>query len=96
MGAASLRTAAQDVGAIFTVDGPRGPRHKVKPGAVFLALLAGSPVVPVRVVMERRWILWRAWDKFQVPWPFSRCTIVFFNELGILSLKQFFNAFLFI
>lgn len=67
----------QDVGAIFTVDGPRGPRHKVKPGAVFLALLAGSPVVPVRVVMEHRWILRRAWDKFQVPWPFSRCTIVY-------------------
>lgn len=65
------------VGAIFTVDGPRGPRHKVKPGAVFLANLAGSPVVPVRAVMERATVFHKAWDKFQLPWPFSRCTVVY-------------------
>ena len=68
---------AHDLGVIFTVDGPRGPRHKVKPGAVFLANLAGSPVVPVRVVMERAKIFHKAWDKFQLPLPFSRCTIIY-------------------
>jgi lysophospholipid acyltransferase (LPLAT)-like uncharacterized protein len=77
----------QGVGIIFTVDGPRGPRHKVKPGAVFLASHAGSPIVPVRVVMSRAKVFHRAWDKFQLPWPFSRCTIiygdpVFLPELG--------------
>lgn len=64
-------------GVIFTVDGPRGPRHRVKPGAVFLAGLAGSPIVPVRVRMERVKIFHKAWDKFQLPWPFSRCTVVY-------------------
>lgn len=77
----------QGVGIIFTVDGPRGPRHKVKPGAVFLARHAGSPIVPVRAVMSRAKVFHRAWDKFQLPWPFSRCTIiygdpVFLPELG--------------
>ena len=77
----------QGVGIIFTVDGPRGPRHKVKPGAVFLAGHAGSPIVPVRAVMSRAKVFHRAWDKFQLPWPFSRCTIiygdpVFLPELG--------------
>ncbi len=67
----------QGVGVIFTVDGPRGPRHKVKPGAVFLANLAGSPVVPVRAVMERAKVFHKAWDKFQLPWPFSRCVITY-------------------
>lgn len=71
------------VGAIFTVDGPRGPRHKIKPGAIFLALHAGVPVIPVRVVMERSWIAKRAWDKFQVPWPFSRCTIIYGDPVDI-------------
>ena len=66
-----------DLGVIFTVDGPRGPRHKVKPGAVFLANLAGSPVVPVRVTMERAKIFHKAWDRFQLPWPFSRCVITY-------------------
>ncbi len=67
----------QGVGVIFTVDGPRGPRHKVKPGALFLARHAGSPIVPVRVVMSRAKVFHRAWDKFQLPWPFSRCTIIY-------------------
>lgn len=67
----------QGVGVIFTVDGPRGPRHKVKPGAVFLANHAGSPIVPVRAVMSRAKIFHRAWDKFQLPWPFSKCTIIY-------------------
>lgn len=67
----------QGVGVIFTVDGPRGPRHKVKPGALFLARHAGSPIVPVRVVMSRSKVFHRAWDKFQLPWPFSKCTIIY-------------------
>lgn len=67
----------QGVGIIFTVDGPRGPRHKVKPGAIFLANHAGSPIVPVRAAMSRAKIFHRAWDKFQLPWPFSKCTITY-------------------
>ncbi len=67
----------QGVGVIFTVDGPRGPRHKVKPGAIFLARHAGSPIVPVRAVMSRTKVFHRAWDKFQLPWPFSKCTIIY-------------------
>lgn len=66
-----------DVGAIFTVDGPRGPRHRVKPGAVFLAAQIGSPIVPVRAVMDRPYIFEKAWDKFQLPRLFSRCRIIY-------------------
>ncbi len=64
-------------GVIFTVDGPRGPRHQVKPGAIFLAEHAGSPIIPVRVIMEKSMIFQKAWDKFQLPWLFSRCSIIY-------------------
>ena len=74
------------VGIIFTVDGPRGPRHKVKPGAVFLANHAGSPIVPVRAVMSRAKIFHRAWDKFQLPWPFSKCTIIYGDPVVLPDL----------
>lgn len=73
----------QGVGVIFTVDGPRGPRHKVKPGAIFLAQRAGSPIVPVRVLMSRSKKFQRAWDKFQLPWPFSQCTIIYGDPLTL-------------
>jgi lysophospholipid acyltransferase (LPLAT)-like uncharacterized protein len=76
----------QGVGVIFTVDGPRGPRHKVKPGAVFLARLAGSPIVPVRAVMSRAKIFHRAWDKFQLPLPFSKCTIIYGDPVIVPDL----------
>ncbi len=60
-----------------TVDGPRGPRHKVKDGAIFLAKQAEAFIVPVRVHMERAKIFHRSWDKFQLPLPFSRLTIYY-------------------
>lgn len=75
--AAARQMKRHGVGAIFTVDGPRGPRHKVKSGIIYLAVRADSPIVPVRAIMERRWIFHKAWDKFQLPWPFSRCRIVY-------------------
>jgi lysophospholipid acyltransferase (LPLAT)-like uncharacterized protein len=60
-----------------TVDGPRGPRHKVKPGAIFLAQRAQAPIVPIRIFMERAKVFERAWDRFQLPLPFSRVRVVF-------------------
>lgn len=55
----------------LTVDGPRGPRHIAKPGAVILAFRASASVVPIRVFIKsgKRFA---SWDRFQLPWPFSR------------------------
>lgn len=60
-----------------TVDGPRGPRHRAKEGALFLAHRANAHVVPVRIFMERVKVFERAWDKFQLPLPGSRVHVVY-------------------
>jgi len=60
-----------------TVDGPRGPRHEVKDGVLLLAHKAGALIVPARVRPDRCWTFARAWDRFELPKPFSRCKIVF-------------------
>lgn len=57
--------------AVFTVDGPRGPRYVVKPGAVLLARNTGVPVVAFHIALERAWVL-RSWDALMIPKPFSR------------------------
>lgn len=62
---------------VFTVDGPRGPRHKVKEGAVYLAAKSGSPLVPIRVFMSRTYVFRKAWDRFQLPLPGARCRAVY-------------------
>jgi len=55
----------------ITVDGPVGPRHVVKPGAIEIARLTGAPLVPVAVGTRRPWVA-SSWDAFQVPRPFAR------------------------
>ena len=57
-----------------TPDGPRGPRHEVKPGAVFLAAATGFPILPATVSYERYW-QFGSWDRFILPRPFTRAIV---------------------
>lgn len=68
---------------VITVDGPRGPRHQAKEGAIHLAAKTGAHIMPVRVYMDRAVVFQKAWDKFQLPWPFSKCLIVFGESYAI-------------
>lgn len=63
--------------AVITVDGPKGPRHKPKEGAIYIASKIGGLIVPVRLVMHTRFVFTKSWDRFQLPLPFSRVTIHF-------------------
>lgn len=60
----------------ITVDGPRGPRHMVKQGAIILAHRTPAHIVPVRLFYQRAKVF-RSWDRFQLPWLFSKVAIVF-------------------
>lgn len=60
----------------FAVDGPRGPRHVAKPGAVMLAGMVGAWVVPVGAAARRHWEL-GSWDRMQIPRPFSSGWVVY-------------------
>ncbi len=60
----------------FTLDGPRGPRHKVKPGPVALARSSGVPMTMFHAAVDRAWVL-NTWDKLMVPKPFSRVLLRF-------------------
>jgi lysophospholipid acyltransferase (LPLAT)-like uncharacterized protein len=57
--------------AIFTIDGPRGPRFVAKPGPVLLAKKTGAPLSCFYIAVERAWIL-NSWDLMIIPKPFSR------------------------
>jgi lysophospholipid acyltransferase (LPLAT)-like uncharacterized protein len=53
-----------------TVDGPIGPRHKVKPGAIYLAKMANTEIVPA--FTRFKWFVrFKSWDKFLLPLPFA-------------------------
>lgn len=56
---------------LITPDGPRGPAHQAKPGAVVAAQRAGVPLILVRMKASRSRTFERSWDKFQLPKLFA-------------------------
>jgi lysophospholipid acyltransferase (LPLAT)-like uncharacterized protein len=67
-----LRRALDDGWTVaFTLDGPRGPRYKVKPGPVALARSSGVPLTMFHIAVDRAWVL-NTWDRLMIPKPFSR------------------------
>jgi lysophospholipid acyltransferase (LPLAT)-like uncharacterized protein len=79
-GAAGLRALVGEVrggaDAAFAVDGPRGPLHRVKPGAILAAQQGGAQVVPITTRASRAWTFDKAWDKYLLPKPFAKVEIV--------------------
>jgi|GEM_PF-1312063 lysophospholipid acyltransferase (LPLAT)-like uncharacterized protein len=57
--------------AAFAVDGPRGPREIVKPGALFVAQKSGCALVPIATASRRKWNL-GIWDRHEIPIPFTK------------------------
>ncbi len=72
-----LRRALEEGWTVaFTIDGPRGPRYKVKPGPVALARSSGVPMSVFHMAVDRAWVL-NTWDRLLIPKPFSRVLMRF-------------------
>jgi len=72
-----LRRALEDGWTVaFSLDGPRGPRYKVKPGPVALARSAGVSMTMFHMAVDRAWVL-KTWDRLMIPRPFSRVLMRF-------------------
>lgn len=55
----------------ITPDGPRGPKYKVKPGALKVAEKSGETVMILRIA-PKRYYAFKSWDRFILPLPFTR------------------------
>ena len=72
---AIVRRLLRGEDAAFALDGPKGPRFAVMPGARAAARLASGVLVPMGSAAPRSLVLERAWDQFRVPLPFSRVAV---------------------
>jgi lysophospholipid acyltransferase (LPLAT)-like uncharacterized protein len=70
------RALREGLPVAFSLDGPRGPRYKVKPGPVSLARSSGVPLTMFHIAVERAWVL-NTWDRLIIPKPFSRVLMRF-------------------
>jgi lysophospholipid acyltransferase (LPLAT)-like uncharacterized protein len=66
----------------ITPDGPRGPAHKMKAGAVITAKRSGIPLVLAGIAYKKKKIL-KSWDKFEVPLFFSRANVILSDEIYV-------------
>lgn len=71
-----VRTMQDGFNIAITPDGPQGPRHMVQAGIVELARLTGAPIIPMTYSASRRKVF-RSWDQFNLPFPFSRVVYIF-------------------
>lgn len=56
---------------ITTADGPQGPKYEIKSGFLVMAKIGKVPVLPIACAAASKGELDR-WDRFMIPWPFSR------------------------
>lgn len=77
-----LRQIEDDQGLVLTPDGPRGPRHGVAVGAIYLAAASGRPLIATGFAAKSFWTL-RSWDKMEFPKPFTRVVTAYAPPLQI-------------
>lgn len=68
------RALAEGWTVAFTLDGPRGPRHQVKPGPVALGSLTGIALTTFHAAVDKGWKL-NSWDRLVIPHPFARVLV---------------------
>jgi lysophospholipid acyltransferase (LPLAT)-like uncharacterized protein len=74
----------------ITPDGPKGPKYKMKAGAVKTAQKSNIPLVLVGIGIKKKKIL-KSWDKFEIPAFFSKVKVVYSNPIFFkndLSYKE--------
>jgi lysophospholipid acyltransferase (LPLAT)-like uncharacterized protein len=76
------RALQQDWSVAFSIDGPRGPRYKVKPGPVALARSSAVAMSTFHIAVESAWVL-NTWDRLIIPKPFSRVLMRFGNLIPV-------------
>lgn len=72
----------------LAVDGPRGPRHRVKRGVFKLAEVLDSPVLAGAAAADRAWVFRRSWSKAFVPMPFARVKLVYASPLLASEIQK--------
>lgn len=76
---------AAEVGV--AVDGPFGPYHVVKRGAIQLAAQGGYRIVPVSVASRPKWVFAQRWDDLEIPLPFARVALVIGPPLPVPEIS---------
>ncbi|MES1924745.1 lysophospholipid acyltransferase family protein [Salinisphaera sp. T31B1] len=82
---ALTQAVADGIAPMIYGDGPRGPAHRFKPGAIVLASRSGAPLWPMGCAASRYWQM-KSWDGSRIPKPFSHLTVAVGEPLWVGAL----------
>ena len=68
--------------AALAVDGSRGPKYKVKMGALILARDTGKPIIVGGIDYKYK-MTFNSWDKMYLPCPFSKGVAFYSNPIYV-------------
>lgn len=78
----NLRALAQMIRALkkgytigYGIDGPIGPIYTVKPGMTHMAKKLGLEIIPIGSAFSRKWVVSKAWDRYEIPKPFAKAVL---------------------
>ncbi len=72
----AIRLLREGGAVCITPDGPRGPAEIAQTGPIVMAQRTGAPIIPYAVTSLPAKRL-STWDRFHIPYPFSKGAIVF-------------------
>jgi lysophospholipid acyltransferase (LPLAT)-like uncharacterized protein len=72
----------------LAVDGPRGPRHRVKRGVFKLADILEAPVLAGAAAADKAWVFRKSWSKAFVPKPFARVRLSYAPVLPAAEIRK--------
>jgi hypothetical protein len=72
---------------VIAIDGPRGPRFDVKPGAIYLAKMSNLIILPV-IFKIGRFISFNSWDRFVLPLPFTNIAVIYGEPILLNTSRE--------
>lgn len=60
----------------IAVDGPLGPRHRVKSGVIWMASALEFDLLPISVDSRRKMVFNKRWDRMEIPLFFTKVCLV--------------------
>ena len=67
---------------VILPDGPKGPAFEANPGAIVLSQRLGAWIATASFAADRQWEA-PSWDRFRIPLPFTRLTVVMSEPMRI-------------
>lgn len=78
----AIRELKKGAKMAITPDGPRGPNGVVQGGVILMAQKSGAALVPLGISARPRYLA-HSWDRYMIPYPFSKLLVVYGDPLYV-------------